>query len=998
VAGKTKLPVFTGNPAVAHPDIQGGGKPSIICGGCDLFHKERFTGSGAPGQVDVMFVSESPSQWTVKNNAAFSGRGGSTIKRAWKDLGRTDTKTGALRVWWTYAVQCQVEEGREQSGSASTSTIARCSNFLNQAILVKRPKVIIALGATALKSLGYRAEKFTDVRGRILEHEISGHRFSLVVTFGTKAVLSQTGLFHLLTEDLKRAARLATGVDEIARATPIEELTKNYVFPKTVQEVKDLCDHIINYVVPGAPSAQKCFLALDTETNTLYPHRADAKVLCLSVAWDTGKATAIPLFHPQATWTPDELSEVLAHVRRMLECPKPKVLHNSGFDLRFLELRHGLKVNNVQWDTMLGEHLLHEDLTGAYSLKTLGRNYFPEFSNYADKVGEIAATLTEEEQETADAIGSVKKGKIKNRLGLEDMTGEMTKAQVDAYILGDKKLRKKRANDAGYERVPLDTLLPYAAIDTDLTRRLLRNQYGRIKDEGCQKTASLMKSHCIPAARVLGKMEFLGFPVDREHISVIEEQLTKVVEAKMNALRGFWDATIAFKPDKKGEEFNPNSTKQIEFMLFSGGVVDPEHPKYDDKGNIIPDTREGPWCEKNEKSGQFKTDKKTLKAVAEKKHCPFAKALLEYRAAHKALTGFVQEIKVLSEYDGRVHTNFNIHGTATGRLSSRSINLQNLPTKKVAGTNIKKIFIPDNPNEELVFNVDWKGAEIRVLTAYARDPELERALQSGLDIHSWFTQEVFGIPYEEVEAKKETDDKIKDTRLTIKRVVFGTLYGAMAKKIAETASISQDRAQEIIDKLYARFPALAKYMDEVVGQIHRNGYVETLFGRRRRFPLFNVSGFFKGRAERMGKNMKIQSTSSDIVIGQLCEVDEHISELGGRLCITVHDSIVGTIRKDMAHRAGAFFQKYCVDRVRERYPWLPVDFACDITVGPNYGEQIPLQDWLDQRAPAPSTEDKEFFEELDHEAVKELREDEDEARNRERMEQQEDARREAEAS
>jgi DNA polymerase I len=340
--------------------------------------------------------------------------------------------------------------------------------------------------------------------------------------------------------------------------------------------------------------------------------------------------------------------------------------------------------------------------------------------------------------------------------------------------------------------------------------------------------------------------------------------------------------------------------------------------------------RHGPWLELNKKSQKPKTDKKTLKAIAEKLKCPFSKTLLEYRGAHKALTGFVHDIKLLSEYDGFLHTSFHLHGTSTGRLSSSNINMQNTP-KKLAGVNIKKIFIPDDPEEELIFNVDWKGAEIRVFTAYAPDKALIEALNAGLDVHSWFTQEIFGIPYEEVEARKDIDEEMSKTRTTVKRVVFGILYGAMAKKIAETAGISEEAAQNVIDKLFDRFPSLRDYMDDVVSQIHNKGYVETLFGRRRRFPLQSVNGFFRGQAERRGKNMKIQSTSSDIVIAQLVEIHENIGQLGGRCCITVHDSIVGTIKKKHIHQAQAFFDYYCVQRVGEKFPWLPVAFAHLIT-------------------------------------------------------------------
>jgi len=161
------------------------------------------------------------------------------------------------------------------------------------------------------------------------------------------------------------------------------------------------------------------------------------------------------------------------------------------------------------------------------------------------------------------------------------------------------------------------------------------------------------------------------------------------------------------------------------------------------------------------------------------------------------------------------------------------------------------------------------------------------------------------------------------------------------------------------------------------------GFVETLFYRRRRFPLQGVNGFFRGQAERRGKNMKIQSTSSDIVLGQLVELDEHMSDVGGRLLITVHDSIVATCKKKYIHQLPDFLDHYCVKRVAEKYPWLPVSFACDISVGPSYGEQMSIDEYVKKTGlKREMTPEEALLYTLDEEAINDLREDEDEVRER----------------
>jgi DNA polymerase-1 len=302
----------------------------------------------------------------------------------------------------------------------------------------------------------------------------------------------------------------------------------------------------------------------------------------------------------------------------------------------------------------------------------------------------------------------------------------------------------------------------------------------------------------------------------------------------------------------------------------------------------------------------------------------------------------------------------------------------------LAGFNIKKIFLPDDPETEVILNVDWRGAEIRIFTAYARDPKLIDALNNGLDVHSLFVHEIYGIPYDDVANRDQWKDsdpprykKLNALRTNCKRVVFGILYGAMAKKIAETAGISEEEAQKIIDGMFTKFPSLKGYMDETVAEIHQKGYVETLLGRRRRFPLQGVNGFFRGQAERRGKNMKIQSTSSDIVIGQLVELDEHMAEIGGRLCITVHDSIVATVKKKYVHQLPAFLDHYCVQRVAQKYPWLPVAFACDIEVGPSYGETTSIDRYLKAEKERNKTPEEMQIADFETEALEELRDDEE---------------------
>ncbi len=946
MAKKVSLPVIPYTDALFDPS--NGESKGPMCGGCPLAERKRLVGAGADGVVDIMFVSEAPSWASAdEKKAHYNGKGGRVILESRKKILAADKKYNlkALKGFATYAIQCQAEPD-----DISTPVLNKCAPYLQAAIHHKKPKVILTFGANALRSVGVKiGGKFDEIRGRVLQFHVGDHPVLVVPTFSTRALLKSSGLYNLFYGDMQNAMRLATGQDEALINTDIGTISKDYIIPKTVAEVAALKDLIINYSVDGtAPQASA--IAVDTETNTLHPERADAKVICISIAWGKGLSCAIPLWHKDAPWTAEELPVVVGYVREILACPKPKMLHGAKFDLKFLELRHGLLVHNVAWCSLLVEHLLREDQSGSYSLKILGRSYFPEFANYADKIHDMATVIAEEDVAIEAVLDGFKKPtkKKKQPKGCDPdaFVYVYGKKELSEGLYGkvDKLTKKQREEAINYENVPIQDLLVYAAIDTDLTRRLSRHQYERMALEDFEaKGRSLLRTHALPASRTLGGMEFRGIKVDQEYLGYLDTELGKLVVSKAAELQRLCN------PNFVGE-FNPNSSQQVGRLLFSEGVID--HTGKPDVYYIPGVT------DKNEKTGAYPTNKKTLRAVVEWTKVnkgvpsPFVVALLDYRAAFKGKSGFLAELRSLSEADGRIHTNFSVHGTATGRLSSSHPNMQN-QSKWIANFNFKKLFVPDDPVNELILNLDYKGAEVKIFAAYSRDPKLIEALNAGLDTHCFFVEQVYGIPYDEVLAAHEgrhPDSKrgaeLKALRDIIKRVVFGTLYGAGPKKIAETAGVPMAKAQEVIELLFNMFPSIRKYVEATKQGIRKNGMVETFFGRRRRFPLYHVNSFFRSQADRRGVNMLIQSTSSDIVLGQLVELDRRIHEVEGRLCLTVHDSMVAVVPKKYVEQLPAFLNEICVKQVSDKYSWLPTPFSCDIEVGPNYGECVAIEHYI----------------------------------------------------
>jgi len=336
-------------------------------------------------QIDILFVAEQPEWPSSTNNSPFIGHGGRIVKKAIHYLEKSFPKyRDDLTLGFTYAVQCSPTE-KEGDASPSKETMRHCSKNLAAYIKGRKPKLIVSMGAVASKQLGFKA-KFNDLRGKITKMQDGT---SVLVTYAKKALVAQPGLYETFKKDIQNAMSYALQSDvEKAGPATLDELSELYVFPKTVEEVEKLCDHIIGYADTGKPADWT--ISIDTETTTLYPEKKDAKIIAFCFAWGRGKATTILFDHPQAPKEYlDQLDRVRAAVSKVLASEKPKCFHNAKFDLKFLEYRYGFTVRNVRWDTLLGEHLLDEDKKGSYGLKALTAGWLPQYCGYEDKLHDI---------------------------------------------------------------------------------------------------------------------------------------------------------------------------------------------------------------------------------------------------------------------------------------------------------------------------------------------------------------------------------------------------------------------------------------------------------------------------------------------------------------------------------------------------------------------------------------------------------------------------------
>lgn len=353
----------------------------------------------------------------------------------------------------------------------------------------------------------------------------------------------------------------------------------------------------------------------------------------------------------------------------------------------------------------------------------------------------------------------------------------------------------------------------------------------------------------LPLCPVLARMEQAGFLVDRKALYDFGESLTSSIEQLQQSI---WALA--------GEPFNIQSPKQLGNVLFERLML--------------------PAGKKT------KTGWSTNAAVLDKlrgKH-PIIDQILDYRTLTKLKSTYADGLLKEISADGRIHTNFQMTVTATGRLSSTEPNLQNIPVRRELGAQIRKMFVA-SPGKVLV-DADYSQIELRLLAHIANDETMIAAFRSGEDIHAVTASQVFGVPLAEVTPLQ---------RSHAKAVNFGIVYGISAFSLAQDIGVFQNEAKAYMDSYFAKYHGVRDYMTRVVEQAKADGYVTTLFGRRRDLPELKSSNFnLRSFGERVALNMPIQGTAADIIKAAMVRVDARMraEQLQARLLLQVHDELI----------------------------------------------------------------------------------------------------------
>ena len=409
------------------------------------------------------------------------------------------------------------------------------------------------------------------------------------------------------------------------------------------------------------------------------------------------------------------------------------------------------------------------------------------------------------------------------------------------------------------------------------------------------KELKILEEIEIPMAYVLSEMEYTGVSIDKEYLKT----LTDTFYTKISNI-GERIFEIA------GETFNINSPKQVGEILF-------------DKLGL----------KSKKKRGKTKnsTSAEVLAALAEEYE--IARLLIEYRKYSKLKSTYTDTLPLLVDaWDNRIHTTFNQTITTTGRLSSSNPNLQNIPIRTEEGNKIRQAFIPADKENYVILSADYSQIELRLLAHVSKDAELIAAFNSEIDVHTVTASKVFEVPVNEV---------TKEMRYKAKAVNFGIVYGQSKYGLAKALGIKAEEAENFINKYFETYPRIKDYMHNMVALVEENGYVETIFGRKRylKNEINSPNAMIREFAKRAAINQPMQGSASDLIKVAMIDLMKRLKEnnLKSKMILQVHDELILEVHKPELEQVKAIIKE-----AMELEQPLRVPLVIDINIGESWKE------------------------------------------------------------
>ena len=675
------------------------------------------------------------------------------------------------------------------------------------------------------------------------------------------------------------------------------------------------------------------YASVDFETNAEGIYKDTFKPTILSVSFQVGSGCSIPLQHfDESVQDIPWLKWLRYFGRKVVENPKiVKVAQNFKFDNQIF-VKYGIYVRGTVIDTMLAKYLLNEEKP--HGLKPMVAKYLPEFADY----------------EKYDKFESI-----------------------------------------DWDKKPLEPLARYGCMDTDFTLRLGLFLEKKLIDKGFY---NLYRNLIMPASKVLQDAETNGLPIDLQFNDQLQDKYSKLIQETNDKLRSVRQIkryqkysleqrkrdyidkltqeieelssdpkkarSVKNREDKISrvlageyqtndekkliEPVNFNSTKQMVDLLY----ISPKGFKFP----IVEYTKD----KKNKPTNNPSTSEGTLTKILDQDKSGFIKALLDLRGLDKMNSTYIVGLRELVQSDNKVHPTFLIHGTTSGRLSSKNPNGQNIP-KVMVNPDIKKQFIP--PPGKLFLAYDYSQAELRILAHLAKEETMLEWFRTGKDIHLASACKKYHEDYDEIlkiyeDEQHELYPLWKKRRKQAKTINFGIVYEQSAHKLAESLSTPEEKVddsegQQFLDEYFTTFPKIKKFMDKQHKFMEKHGYCVSLFGRRRRCPNVYSDNFSEYlEALRQSTNMPCQSAASDMALFASIIVWEKVKK--GELppmreVNTVHDSVYQFIEPryitpDTIYRIWDICRNPSTKEFFD-FEIKDVDMSMDFTIGRTMAEELP---------------------------------------------------------
>jgi DNA polymerase-1 len=454
---------------------------------------------------------------------------------------------------------------------------------------------------------------------------------------------------------------------------------------------------------------------------------------------------------------------------------------------------------------------------------------------------------------------------------------------IDTLIGANKKEQKSMAD------LDPESISNYACEDADLALRLKNKMEKPLLESEQKKLAYEIE---FPAITVINKMELAGVSIDIEALEALQAEISK----KLDEL----ELQIY---DEAETQFNINSPKQLSEIMFERMGIAP-----------VKKTSTG-----------FSTNEQVLMQLAPLHK--IAEYVLDYRQLSKLQSTYVTALpRMVFEKTNKIHTTYNQTVASTGRLSSTDPNLQNIPIRSELGKKVRKAFIPSEGN--VLLSADYSQIELRIMAHICGDENMRKGFINEDDVHAATAAILNGIPQEEV---------TQDMRRIAKTVNFGIMYGLGAYGLADRLGISRGEAKEIIDNYKEKYHGIMKYIDDTIESARKNGYAETLCGRRRYFPNINSNNrVLKTADERAAINMPIQGTASDMLKIAMINIDKEMDKrsMYSKMILQVHDELVFDVVPSELEE----LTNLVIDKMKTALPLGDVPILVGTGVGPNWFE------------------------------------------------------------